>query len=429
MLLNFISNLYFYNILGGYFILTGLLNLHYGEYVLLSIGYIYGIPAVLLAVAGFFVWPRIRITKAKLYKTIFPVALFCMWILITAMVSGTMYTEMASQLAIYFGFWSMLPFVCGLFLSAMTWKIDYKWVFPILLAFLGLGIFSAKSNWGDILYGRYRVTGFADISQNTYSTVLGCYAIANINNIWQGKRKLLIKMISVILLSVAAMFLILFSGSMGGIIALIVTGILFLLISNGVFDRGRAGTRRLLFVVFFGGVILFSLVGIARYSQNVSIPYNVGLENIGKYVERIDKISKGMFDQVEKKRAYYIMLFVEQFGKSPLVGKGFGSRMALRSDPHNCIIELAGETGFVSIVLYAFIVMAPLKAAFSVFRDKTQRGIIFLASLLLVAIFFESFFSGSIFISPQSWFLIGFFPLSILDAKRSIGVSINGQET
>jgi hypothetical protein len=364
---------------------------------------------IFLAVFVFYL-PRIKWRSVVLHKKIFMMFLFCFWIGLTVMAKATPGEGMTRELASYFMFWDILPFVCGLIISAFYWKLDYRWCLPVLLILLILALWSISENWAAMIYGRYRVTGFAEIAHNKFGLVVGCFSIAVINNLYNSnKKRIRKKLYSIVFICVAAPVII-FSGSMGNIISLTLTCAVFFLASKGrsLFSKSLIRRIVILFIAAFLCVLLLRNMAI---SARQGLSANVMSENIGKYVDRVTKIIEGRIVDLDSGRVRYVRQYYRQFLQDPLFGKGFGSRSGIRHDPHNFIVELAGETGIISVLFYLMLILPALRSSILIFRDKYERGTLFLAALFVIALFFSSFFSGSVFMDSQIWFLIGFLPI------------------
>jgi len=411
----FIFNLYFYTNLGGFLIIVSFMNLIHGSYIRNLIGYVLIVPTILFILYVSVNFNELSIKKSKFFMNYLPFAIFFSWIIFTAVLRST-HNANFNELFLYLALFSLIPYFIGLIISNKLNCINYRWSTFIYLTLLVLGLTSIIINWHEILFSRYRVTGFAEIGMNISSLILGVYALVLFNNIFSLRGFIVLKTLGAPLMLILVLGIIFFSGSMGNILSLFLTLIVF------VFLRKRFSMAKT--IIFISVIVFLAYIPIhyALSQRNLSQP--LGAENMAKYVDTIDKIRRGDLSSIGGQRFYYIQKYLHQFYDNPITGKGFGSRQCLRCDPHNYLIELLGETGVISLLFFIPIMYYPLKSSYYIIRNPYSSSVHLLLSAMLLANFFESFFSGSIFINWIVWFLIGVMPFGLKGQyKRSFSAN------
>ena len=396
----FVYSLYFYTILGGFLIIVALINLLRGYYIEDLVGYVLLFPAALLAVFLSVNLKSLNIKRNKFNMSFLPFLLFLSWSLLTA-VLGSTYQNGFNQLILYMAFFSAIPYLLGLIISNKTCYVRYRWSVAIFLILLVLGLASVISKWHDLTYGRYRVTGFAEIGANSFGLILGVYALVVLNNVFSSSRLSISKFVFGAVLTMLVAGIIFFAGSMGNIISLCLTAFLLMYINKRL-------RKRIAVLVIFVACIGYVLIGYFGFVVNKTLIS--GAENIGKYTRSIDSVKKGEFSNIGGQRFFYIKQYMQRFYDNPIMGNGFGSRDGLRCDPHNFLIELLGETGLISLLLFAWILYYPLRSSFHILRGQGMHSVYTLSAIMLIASVFSALFSGSIFIHSILWFLIGVMP-------------------
>jgi len=387
--------------LGGFLVIAALVNLFRGYYIKSLIGYILLVPAAILVLFVSVNLNLYRIERNKFGMSFMPFLLFLSWILLTA-IFGATYQNNFNQLIFYMFCFSVVPYLAGLIISDKLCYIDKRWFVAIFLILIVSGLISTITNWHEIAYGRYRVTGFATIGANTFGLVVGAYALVVLNGIFSLSRLSSIsKFMFGAMLTILVAGVIFFTGSMGNIISLCLTAFLLIYINK----RFR---RRIAVVVIFVACIGYLLIGCFGFGVNKILIS--GTENIDKYTRSIDSIKKGELSNIGGQRVFYIQQYMHRFYDNPIMGSGFGSRDGLRCDPHNCFFELLGETGFISLLCFAVIMYFPLRSSYYIIKYHSQQCVYCLLAVMLFASFFAAFFSGSIFLNCILWFLIGVIP-------------------
>lgn len=409
----FIFNLYLYTILGGFLIIVSLINLVRGYYIQNLIGYLLAVPTILFILYVSINLNELSIKVSKFNKSFLFFTLFFSWIIFTAVLRST---YNFNELFLYLAFFSLIPYFIGLIISNKLNCINYRWSTFICLTLLVLGLTSIIINWHEILWGRYRVTGFSEIGMNYFGLMLGVYALIVFNDIFSLREFIVLKTLVAPLLLILVLGIIFFSGSMGNILSLFLTVIVFVCL------RKRFSMAKT--IIFVSVMICLAYIPIHYSLSQRNLSQSLGAENLAKYVDRIDKIRRGEFSSVGGRRFFLIQQYIDQFYNNPFTGKGFGSRQCLRCDPHNYLIELLGETGVISLLFFIPIIYYPLKSSYYIIRNPYSSPVHLLLAAMLLATFFETFFSGSIFIDWILWFLIGVMPYGLQGQyKRSFSAN------
>ncbi len=398
-----IFNLNFYNALGGYLVIISLINLYRGYYITDLVAYVSLTPMVLLAFYMIFHLGELKLSRPMWSNSVLAFMLFLSWILF----SGLLHQDSQNfrALMLYMIVFSVIPYITGLFISGKLYCIDYRWSIFVFLVLLLLSSCSTFTYWHEIIFMRYRITGYAVVGKNVVGLVLGIYGFVFAYYIYAFSSSNILRVLVVLLLLLVVINMF-FSGSMGNFLSLCFTIILF------VGLRSRLPVLKLIVLT-----ILVSAIVILSYHWFLKKIYwqwqqPIGTENIGKYISTVQKIRDGEYCDIGGQRIYFINKYIDQFSNNPLTGSGFGSRECIRCDPHNFLIELIGEIGLIGLLLFIPIIFCALKSSYHIIRSPSSSPLLLFLAAMLFSHVFEALVSGSIFINNILWFLIGVMPHS-----------------
>ena len=292
-MLKFIININHYNVLGGYLIVVGLITLISGLYMEKLVGYIVLLPLILSLLPMCVEFWSFRLPKAKIEKCLLPFILFVAWVLLSAIVKNTYGTEEFDNLLYYFLLTSCLPFLSGLITSRNIKFISNNMLIMIFILFSIMGAYQVIKNFEMIFYGRFRVSASAsDLGANDFGSALGAYLFIVYENIRNLNTNGAYKYIIFIPLLAVAVVLIFLSGSMGNMISLILTLIIYISLRNK-YNMPKAIMLILICLILS---YFFSVIFMNVSNKIFSIFYNIetfGTENIFKYFTRIDSMRQG----------------------------------------------------------------------------------------------------------------------------------------
>ncbi|OGS06489.1 MAG: hypothetical protein A2270_07330 [Elusimicrobia bacterium RIFOXYA12_FULL_51_18] len=401
-----ISNLYFYTVLGGYLIAIALFNLLYGESVPGTIGYVFAVPTIVFWVRSALFSKRSRRLPAFFYKYIAFGAVFFVWVLFTSIVNGINDEQIFKKFFVYFMSFSIIPYLTGLVIASRIDELNVKWAYVVCLILIVLGVASGIENRDLLLNGSYRITGYANLGENDYGVILGCYSIISCFALYCSNLNPLVRIGSILFLVIVSPILAFYSGSMGGLLSLYSVLLLIFLLS--ALKNTNAFIMFFLKAIGVVGLSFMLFMAVVNYGKNTAI--FGGGENISKYLARFEAIGNADWSNIEQARSSLMSLYWGQFLANPLIGSGFGNREGVRSDPHNFIIELLGETGLVSLLLFLVIFLPGLRKSFYILKSYGRNSVLYLIAVAFIAYSCESLFSGSIFINPLLWMLMGILP-------------------
>ena len=185
-----------------------------------------------------------------------------------------------------------------------------------------------------------------------------------------------------------SVYLIFASGSRGAMLSFLLALVFYLTIIN------KFSLRKILAVLFFSGLI-FSVYKLLPETSLELLEYSVSQ---GARVE--DGSSIAIRNALWKSA-------LDDFLEHPVAGVGFGNSVGGTGHPHNLILEVAAEYGFLGLLLLiAFIYVVALRvSAISALHVADEAGILF--RIALTACFYafvEAMFSG--YLTQQSYLFI-----------------------